>query len=89
MPPLLEGAAHVTDACPPPGVADGEVGAPGTVAGVAVAAAVPAELVPAWLVAVTLKVYATPLVRPVKVHEVPVMLVQPAGGVTAGLEVTE
>ena len=87
---MLAGAVHVTTDCPLAyDVPATEVGAPGTVAGVAVAAAVPAELVPAWLVAVTLKVYATPLVRPVKVHEVPVMLVQPAGGVTAGLEVTE
>jgi hypothetical protein len=45
-----------------------DVGAPGTVDGVAAADAVEAEPVPRAFVAVTVNVYAVPLVRPVIVH---------------------
>ena len=64
-PPLDAGAVHDTtdwvlafDVPPTP------VGAPGVVAGVAGAEAIDAALVPAGLVAVTVNVYAVPLVRP-------------------------
>jgi hypothetical protein len=46
-------------------VADTAVGAPGTVDGVAAAEAADAALVPTEFVAVTLNVYAVPLVSPV------------------------
>jgi hypothetical protein len=46
------------------------VGAPGTVAGIAAAEAADAEDVPEGFVAVTLKVYEVPLVRPVTMHVV-------------------
>jgi hypothetical protein len=47
-----------------PGVAVPIVGAPGTVAGVTEFDAADAVLVPAEFVAVTVKVYAVPLLRP-------------------------
>jgi hypothetical protein len=49
-------------------VADTSVGAPGTVDGVATADAVEAAPVPDAFVAVTVNVWAAPLVRPVIVH---------------------
>jgi len=49
-------------------LAETAVGAPGTVAGIAAAEAVEAVEVPDAFVAVTLNVYAVPLVRPVTVH---------------------
>ena len=60
------------------------MGAPGTVAGVTAADAVEAALVPVALVAVTVNVYAVPLVKPVTVIglEVPVAVILP------GLDVT-
>jgi hypothetical protein len=64
-PPLLAGAAHDTTAWAFPGVAVTAVGAPGTARGVTAALATEAGEVPAALVAVTLNVYAVPLVRPV------------------------
>ena len=65
-PPLSAGAVQVTEACALPAVAVPIVGAPGTVAGVTELLADDAALVvPAPLVAVTVKVYAVPLVRPV------------------------
>ena len=64
-PPLTTGAVQeTTDWVLAFEVAVTPVGAPGTVAGVAGADAVDAELVPAELVAVTVNVYAVPLVRP-------------------------
>ena len=57
-----------------------DVGAPGTVRGVPDAAGLLAAPVPATLVAVTVTVYAVPLLSPVMVHEgvigVPVLDVQ-------------
>jgi hypothetical protein len=63
----------VTVACALPAVAVPIVGAPGTVgtAGVTLFDAPDAELVPTALVAVTVKVYAVPLVRPVTVIGLP------------------
>ena len=49
-------------------VAETEVGAPGTVDGVAVEDATEAAPVPEAFVAVTVKVYAVPFVRPEIVH---------------------
>src|ERR1043165_9714441 len=64
LPPLLAGAVHDTVAWALPAVAVTAEGAPGTVIGVTLAEAAEAGLVPAALVAVTVKVYAVPLVRP-------------------------
>ena len=87
-PPLLAGAVNETFAVlGPVEVAIKFVGAPGTVRGVAVAVA-PGP-VPIALLGVTVNVYRVPLVSPVNVQEVFEVLVQAAGGVTAGLEVTE
>ena len=83
-PPFEAGAVKATLTCPLPAVAVPTVGAPGTVTGVAEFEADEAELVPVPLVAVTLKVYAVPLVRPVIVigDDVPVAIILP------GLDVT-
>lgn len=66
-PPLKAGADHVTLALLLPAEPATFVGASGTVAGVAELLAVEAVLVPFAFVAVTVKVYAVPLVRPVTV----------------------
>jgi len=68
-PPVETGAVHDTtdDAFAAP-VAPTEVGAPGTDDGTTGTDATDAALVPDAFVAVTLKVYAMPLVRPVTVH---------------------
>ncbi len=69
-PPLEAGADQETTLCAlalP--VAVTLVGAPGTVLGVAALDALDALLVPATFVAVTVKVYAVPFVRPVTVQE--------------------
>src|SRR5665648_624107 len=66
-PPLLAGAVQLTVAEAFPGVADTAVGAPGTVLGVTAALATDASEVPTLLVAVTVNVYAVPLVNPVTV----------------------
>ena len=65
LPPLLAGAVKVTVACALPAVAVPMVGAPGTPAGVTLFEAAEAGPVPIALVAVTVKVYAVPLVSPV------------------------
>src|ERR1035437_3034199 len=80
-PPLLTGAVHDTTAWAFPGVAVTAIGAPGTVLGVTAALALDAGEVPAALAAVTVNVYAVPLVRPVTVAVVaPVVLtVAPSG----------
>jgi hypothetical protein len=70
-PPLLIGAVKVMVACPLPRVAVIPVGAFGVVAGVTALLAAELALVPTILVAVTVKVYSTPFVRPVTViHDV-------------------
>jgi hypothetical protein len=68
--PPSEGAVQDTTAEPSPAVADTPVGASGAVAGavgVTDADAADAGLVPTALVALTVKVYAVPLLRPVTV----------------------
>ncbi|HET7549055.1 MAG TPA: hypothetical protein VFJ86_14890 [Usitatibacter sp.] len=69
-PPLLAGAVKVTAACALPPVAVPMVGAPGSVAGVTLLEAADGALVPTALVAVTVNVYAVPLVRPLTVIDV-------------------
>ena len=64
-PPLSVGAVKVTVASPLPRTADTLVGAPGTDNGVTELLAEEAVLVPTALVAVTVNVYAVPLVKPV------------------------
>jgi hypothetical protein len=61
---LLAGAVKLTVALLFPAVAVPIVGAPGTVAGVTLLEAAEAAPVPTPLVAVTVKVYAAPLVSP-------------------------
>jgi hypothetical protein len=63
-PPSEAGADHVTVADALPAVAETEVGAPGTVAGTTVFDDAEAGPGPAPLAAVTVNVYAVPLVRP-------------------------
>ena len=71
-PPSDAGAVQDTVACPSPATAVTLVGAPGTdtaaASGVTPLLAEDAALVPTLLVAVTVKVYADPLVRPVTVQ---------------------
>ena len=64
-PPSTRGALHVTVACVFPAVAETLVGAPGIVIGVTAVEADDTTLVPTALVAVTVNVYAVPLVSPV------------------------
>ena len=72
-PPLDVGAVQETVAWVLPAVAVAAVGAPGAVvAGVTALDALEAGPVPTGFVAVTVKVYAWPLVKPVTVVEVPV-----------------
>ena len=80
-PPILAGAVHDTTTCAFPAVANTPVGAPGTVLGVTDALVNGAREVPAALAAVTVNVYAVPLVRPVTVTEVApdVVAVAPPG----------
>jgi hypothetical protein len=97
-PPLVDGSVQVTVvwgleplAIPATLTAVTPVGAVGTVAGVTLAEAAEAVLVPAALVAVTVNVYAVPLARPLNTQlvELPVSEVEHAAGVvTAGLDVT-
>jgi hypothetical protein len=63
--PPSYGAVNVTVACVLPGVADTEVDPLGIVEGVTELLATEAPPVPALVVAVTLKVYGIPLVKPV------------------------
>jgi len=64
---LLAGAVKATDACSLPAIAVPMAGAPGTVKGVTELEGAEAAPVPALLVAVTVKVYAVPLSKPVTV----------------------
>ena len=72
-PPLEAGGAKKTVACAFPAVAATDGGAPGTVAGVTLLEGADAGPVPTVLVAVTVKVYAVPLVKPVMTWLVPVV----------------
>ena len=65
-PPLSPAAATVRVTVPSPATAPEIVGAPGTVRGVAVTGVEPSDS-PLALIAMTVKVYGTPLVRPVTV----------------------
>ena len=82
-PPSEAGADHDTVACPLPGVAFAPVGAPGTVAdadGITGVEAADAGPVPTPFVAVTVKVYDVPSVRPVTVTGLVVFIaVNPPG----------
>ena len=64
---MFAGAVKVTVDCALSEVAETEVGAPGTVAGVTELLALEATPVPTVLVAVTVNVYAVPLLKPVTV----------------------
>jgi hypothetical protein len=64
-PPVLDGAVKLTDTCPSPRTPLTLVGAPGTVAGVTADDAALAGPDPTSFVAVTVNVYAVPLVNPV------------------------
>jgi hypothetical protein len=83
-PPFDAGGAKATDACPLPGVAVPMVGVPGTVAAVTEFEDAEAALVPTALVAVTVKVYAVPLVSPVTMmgEDAPVAVMPPGDEVT-------
>jgi hypothetical protein len=74
LPPLDDGALHETDAWVLPAVTLTPVGAPAVVIGIIALEALEAELVPAPLVAVTVKVYWVPLFRPANVREVAVVV---------------
>jgi hypothetical protein len=79
-PPSLTGGVNVTDTSPFPLVAVPTVGAPGTVAGTTELLVPEAMPVPTLFVAVTVKVYVTPLVNPVIViGEAPPVAVIPPG----------
>ena len=67
-PPFEDGAENVIVASPLPRVAVPIVGASGTVAGTTELVVAEAILVPFEFVAVTVKVYVTPFVRPVTVR---------------------
>ena len=66
-PPLLPSSEKVTVAWPLEAMTELTVGASGTLAGVTELLGREAVLVPMALVAVTVKVYVVPLVRPVRV----------------------
>ena len=86
LPPSDAGAVQVTVADPEPPVATTLVGAPGTAGpGVTELDGADAGPVPIAFVAVTVKVYAVPLVSPVTVVLVPLVT---GGIVTAGEEIT-
>ena len=84
VPPFEDGAVNVMVAWEFPRVAVPIVGAPGTAAGVTEFDADDAVLVPELLVAVTVNVYAVPLVRPVTVmgDEEPLAVMPPGDDVT-------
>ena len=86
-PPLFAGAVKATVALALPAAAAPMVGAPGTVAaapGVTLFDAADAGPVPIALVAVTVNVYAVPLVRPVT----EIGLAVPVAVIPPGLDVT-
>jgi hypothetical protein len=67
LPPLTTGTVKLTTACVLPLTPVTAVGAPGAVIGITEEEALEALPVPALLVAVTVNVYAVPLVSPVTV----------------------
>ena len=88
LPPLLAGGVNVTLACVLPAVAVAPVGAPGRVAGVTLFDGRDAALEPTAFVAITVKVYAVPFVRPVMTCDV-VVLPRLLSTPPAGFETTE
>ena len=77
-PPLLTGAVKLTVAWPLPATALTPVGAPGTLLGTTELDVPDAAPVPTAFVAVTVKVYAVPFVKPVTViGELPPVAVCP------------
>ncbi len=83
--PPFDGAVHDTEACPFPAVAVGAAGAYGLVApaGVTAADAADGGPVPIAFVALTVNVYAVPLVSPVTVALVGAGLPETTVGVCA------
>jgi hypothetical protein len=81
---LDTGAVKLTDACVFPALALTAVAEPGTPAGITLLDAADAMLVPTAFVAVTVNVYAVPLVRPVTM----IGLAAPATTTPPGFEVT-
>jgi hypothetical protein len=83
-PPFDVGGVKAIEACPLPPVAVPMVGVPGAVAAVTEFEEPDDALVPTELVAVTEKVYAVPLVRPVTTtgEDVPVAVMPPGDDVT-------
>jgi hypothetical protein len=80
LPPSEVGAVHATTAETSLGIANTSVGVPGAVGVVTEFDESEDGLVPMEFVAVTVKVYAVPFVRPVTVTEVPVVVaVTPPG----------
>jgi hypothetical protein len=79
-PPSEAGALNVSDACPEEPSAATFCGAPGVVAGVTVLEGADAGPTPAALVAVTVKVYGVPLLRPLTMigEPFPVAVMPPA-----------
>lgn len=84
LPPFDAGAVKLTVAWPLPLVAVPIVGTPGIVAGITLLEAAEADPAPTALVAVTVKVYAVPLVSPVTVRG----LDAPVAVLPSGLEAT-
>ena len=84
LPPFDAGAEKVTIARVFPPAAVPIDGVPGTVAGVTLLDAADAAPVPIAFVALTVKVYAVPFVRPVTV----IGLAAPVAVIVPGLEVT-
>jgi hypothetical protein len=76
LPPSEAGAVQDTTAEALPARAEAPVGPPGTVAGVTAVEGSDAAPVPTALVAVTVKVYDVPLVRPLTVQDVAPVVVQ-------------
>ena len=83
-PPLLTGGVKLMVAWPFPATAVTPVGAPGVVAGTTELLGLELELVPFAFVAVTVKVYVVPFVRPVTVigDEPPVAVCPPTSELT-------
>jgi len=84
LPPLEAGGVNTTLACPTPGVALFITGAPGNAAGLTARERAEAGPVPTAFVALTVKVYDVPFVRPVTT----IGLVRPVAILDPGLDVT-
>ena len=87
LPPVLVGAVQLTFAEAFPLVGVSIAGTPGVVAGVALAEEPEKRLVPMLLMAATVNVYTSPLVRPVTVQLVEVLDVEEGHASVVGVEV--